>query len=408
MCAPGAAYFRFSWQVGDGDRTVNQEAYAAGPSANGNFREIDLGLITIPPVTAGTQAWDGILEGKAADAYTVSPWSVDYLVLVPVEAGYGRARGQTETGAGVVAATDGFAQAAGALNAKTMALGGAWATSGSGADYQVDGSGNMSRTAGSDGSWAGRVALAGTTNYTDVDVAVRMWGFNLPATHPNAHFTGLLVRYVDANNWLGVFANTGQRLLNVYKNVAGTKTLVGQSSGMYAPLGNSPLGVVITVYAKVASTGAVTARALAGNAAVPGDVTVTFTDPVLATGGTLATGKTGLYAQMTTAGSIQVFFDDFTVVTNPVLAPAMYSGRTLEVTGADVRRQNSAGTTYGRPGSYRGSRFVLNPEGSAGRSTRVLAKAWRNDVDLAAEATPVTDSLKAQVFYRPRYSVVPR
>ena len=47
-----------------------------GPSANDNFREIDLGLITIPPATAGTQSWDGHPEVQVpATVYHDGPWS---------------------------------------------------------------------------------------------------------------------------------------------------------------------------------------------------------------------------------------------------------------------------------------------------------------------------------------------
>ena len=399
MCAPGAAYFRLSWQVGDGDRSVNDQAYAAGPSANGNFREIDLGLVTIPPVTAGTQAWDGVLEGKAADAYTVSPWNVDYLTLVPVEAGYGRARGQAAAQTGTVVATDGFAQSAGPLNAKTMTLGGAWASSGGATDFQVTGSGTATRTAVSETAWAGRFAIAGTTNYINVAPSLTM---TAPlATNPAV---GPVVRYVDASNWLAflfsantVYINSYETWLYVYICVAGTKTLLASQG---AGVSGTP---ALTVSGDVNASGVYTATISTGTATR----TVTGSHTALATGGALATGKTGFYSETRGTSGVQTF-DSFTASTVPLAVPAIYSGRTLEVTGAETRRQDSAGTMYGRPASYRGSRFVLNPEGSAGRSTRILAKAWRNDVDLGAEATPVTDSLKCQVFYRARYSVVPR
>jgi hypothetical protein len=404
------AYLRLAWKVGDGGLTLNDEVYADAPSANYNTREVDLGLVTIPAASAGTQSWEGIIQIKSGYTTATTTFGLDYLVLVPVEAGYGRARGQTISAAGTVSAADSFNQVAGALNGKT--LGGTWATSGtSGTDFQTTGS-NVTRNAGTEALWAGRFAIAGSTNFTDVTVRLDATGYNIAGS--DRGISGVIVRWVDASNWFGVFTNPGwatgdpaldpfNHALVAVKNVSGSKTLVAYADTT-VPSGVGGTGISFTWEASASATGGFTATLTSSHAA---NVTVSGTDTTLVTGGTLDDGKPGFYSERT-AGPNTYTFDNFLVSSAPALVPAIYSGRTFEVTGADARRQNSAGTLYGRPASYRGSRFVLNPEGSAGRSTRILAKAWRNDVDLAAEATPVTDSLKCQVFYRPRYSVVPR
>jgi hypothetical protein len=122
----------------------------------------------------------------------------------------------------------------------------------------------------------------------------------------------------------------------------------------------------------------------------------------LATGGTLATGKPGIYDIKTGAGNSGHWYDDFTVSIPPAENVALYpSGRTLEIRHDDVIRQDSTGTYYGRP-TYRGTRFLVPPGAS-----RLAVKARRNDVETAPDAT-VTDSTGVQVGYRTRGLVVPR
>ena len=94
-------------------------------------------------------------------------------------------------------------------------------------------------------------------------------------------------------------------------------------------------------------------------------ITIAGSDVTLATGGALASGKPGFYSERTN-GPSTYDFDNFTVAVPPALIPALYSGRSLEVTGAETRRQNSTGTVYGRPPYYRGSRFRLNRKGPLG------------------------------------------
>ena len=227
------ASLRLAWKVGDGALTLNDEVYAAAPSANYNTREVDLGLVTIPGASAGTQSWEGIVQVKSGYSTGTTTFGLDYLVLIPVEAGYGRARGQTVPAAGTVAAADSFSQVAGALNGKTLGLGGTWATSGtSGTDFQTTGS-NVTRNAGSEALWAGRFAVAGSTNFSDVTVKFDGAGYNIAGT--DRGISGILVRLVDASNWFGVFTNPGwstgdptldpfNHALVAVRNVSGSKT----------------------------------------------------------------------------------------------------------------------------------------------------------------------------------------
>ena len=58
-------YFRLAWRVGDGDCATNAPFFQA--SAPQEYREIDLGLITIPEVATGTQSWDGRVEAWSVE-----------------------------------------------------------------------------------------------------------------------------------------------------------------------------------------------------------------------------------------------------------------------------------------------------------------------------------------------------
>jgi hypothetical protein len=131
-------------------------------------------------------------------------------------------------------------------------------------------------------------------------------------------------------------------------------------------------------------------------------VTVEASDSTLATSGTLASGKPGVGDQGGGTGSNQHYVDDFRVSVPDSEPVALYSGRNMQVRYDDTLRQDSTGTYYGRPQSYRGSRFLL-PVGTS----RVLVKARRNDIDLALADT-VTDATQIQVGWTPRGLAVPR
>jgi hypothetical protein len=123
---------------------------------------------------------------------------------------------------------------------------------------------------------------------------------------------------------------------------------------------------------------------------------------VLATGGTLATGKPGIQDRNPTSTVTTRWFDDI-FVSVPAAEPiALYSGRNMQFRHDDTIRQDSTAVYTGRPPSYRGSRFLVLPG-----TSRVLVKARRNDVDSAADDA-VTDATQIQVAYTPRGLVVSR
>jgi hypothetical protein len=68
---------------------------------------------------------------------------------------------------------------------------------------------------------------------------------------------------------------------------------------------------------------------------------------------------------------------------------------------------DSTGTYYGPVPEYRGSRFYVPQAGEANRTSRIIVKADRNDLE-ESDQQVIADAFTAQVYYTPRYSVIPR
>lgn len=396
---------RFAWRAGDGSMSTNPWTEVGLPS---QWVELDLGTITVPVTSSGTQRWTGQIEAYHP---TVSggALSVDYLQMIPTSDGYGVARAGSVAPAGVIALADLFAQTAGALSGKTMDLGGTWATSGGATDFQVTGSGSVTRSIGSETIWAGRFAIAGSSTFTDVRAHIEASGFGDfstgTATSQDREIHGLVLRYVDSSNWLmvtqGITNTAGFGGFRVVKNIAGTKTVIATgSTGTPSALTG---GLSVSIEASIGANGTFTAT-VTGSNSPSGAFTYTATgqDAALATGGTLATGKVGFYSDRQDSGADTYRFDNFIVSAIPAIPPVIYSGRSMHIRHDDVFRQDSTGALTGRPDSYRGSRFLL-PVGTS----RVFVKARRNDVESAADDN-VTDSTTIQIVWTPRGIAVPR
>jgi hypothetical protein len=125
----------------------------------------------------------------------------------------------------------------------------------------------------------------------------------------------------------------------------------------------------------------------------------------VATGGALASGKPGLRDQNKSATDPNSEPDLHRVQGHDACRRAdRHLQRPLDA--GPLRRhapdRTPRNTYYGRPPSYRGSRFLV-PVGTS----RVLVKARRNDVDAALD-DQVTDALQIQIGWTPRYLVIPR
>lgn len=392
-----SATVRLSWQEGDGPFRANGAVELPTTTTLG-WREIDLGLVSIPPATVGTQRWSARIEATSPAVPSSDTLDIDYLLLIPAGEGYGKARApmglQLPT---TTTARDEFDQAAGNLNAKTLTVGGTWTTSGDATDLVVDATAHtVTRSAVS--STAGRIALAGTTTFTNV-----VQQFDFTRTVGNTTYQELLARYVDANNYLRVEMGAG-RTLEVLKIVAGAGTTLAAVSLPEVPI-TGYANDWWTIRLLVDASGLYAATAFPKGSA-PSDWLLVGSDSVLATGGVLASGKAGFRDYSPTATAVTRSYDNFFAAVPSVDAVA-FSGRSAEINSQAAVRQDSTGTYYGPVASYRGARFFLPPAGDESRTSRIIGKLRRNDIDTMPD-DQIADSTTVTVHYTPRYSTVPR
>jgi hypothetical protein len=203
--------------------------------------------------------------------------------------------------------------------------------------------------------------------------------------------TSLIARWVDSSNHLRfdlATVSAGVWFLRLVKVIAGVETVLASS----ASTSQITTALRLVVYASGRAIGTDTTSG----------VSIEASDSTLATSGTLATGKPGVGDQGGGTGSNQHYLDDISVSTPAAEQVAVYSGRNMQIRYDDTIRQDSTGTYYGRPQSYRGGRFLL-PVGTS----RVLVKARRNDIEVATDSN-VTDATQIQVGWTPRGLAVPR
>jgi hypothetical protein len=385
-------YIRFSWQEGDGPYRAN--SYVT-PPVGGTFSEVDLGLVSVPSKTLGTQRWQGRVEAYTSGTPGTDTLDVDYLVLIPADEGYGRARGEvTPDTPTVPSARDEFNQTSGALVGKTAPIGGVWAGVGDTDDFSVDSTtATLQRTIAAIDTGNGRFDTLPTSMTT---AAVRCDVMSTNDT--NIFKLGVVTRLVDVNNWFRAFLNVFDNQFIVQKNIAGTPTVLWTTT-------DSTLSANqwYTISLVVDAAG----RWWAGYA--PRGAQLIFTargiDTTLATGGVLASGNPGVTEQSNTSAAGTRSWDNFAAWV-PTIPTVIYSGRVAEVRSDGAIRQDSTGIYYGPVPAYRGSRFLVPAAGDENRTSRIFVKAHRSDIEFESSDN-VTDNLTIQTIVTPRYVVVP-
>lgn len=317
---------------------------------------------------------------------------IDYLPLIPLSGFYGLIRAPLRlTTPLVYSARDEFNQTSGtALTGKTLPVGGTWAGAGDADDFSIlNGTGfsQVERTALSDADrWTGRYAIAGTATFSNVTVSAYLQRTFYSASGSGYLYRGILARYTDTNNWLMCHIDEGQVAgprIFIRKRVAGTVTDL-LSVNVASTAGT------LTLIANAAGT----AQVYFSNALIG-----TVSDSDLATGGALATGKVGIYDADTIGLANTRQYRNFAAWV-PAADQAIFASRSLELQHDRALRESSAGTTWSRPPVVRGGFALLPP----GRTTRVVAKARRNDVAELPDSS-IADSGTLRVDYLPRYSV---
>jgi hypothetical protein len=386
---------RLSWQESSGRLQANDWAtpVASGPAAGTSTPQVeaDLGVISISPTNV-SQGWLGQIEAFSPSGASIY---IDYLLLIPADAGYAKAAfSQPFEAVRTFAARDDFTQSAGALNGKTASVGGTWATSGTGADFAVEATGHtLQRTSVSDGNNT-KQALLGSTSFA---ATLLQYDFMLSATDPLFAF-GSRVRYVDASNFMQIafyFSDpTYPLLIQATCTVAGVTVNPQPSVKLRTPLVLNRWYTTRLVIDPGGSftmwlfqTGQQPERVFDGS------------HPSLATGGALASGKVGLADDNDSAVAITRSFDNF-IAAVPLVDEVVFPGRQMEFRPDGAIRQDGAGA-WG-PFTNRGGNFMVPAAGAEGRPARVAVRGRRNNPEEVAVLN-VTDKLQAQVALTPRY-----
>ena len=361
------------------------------PSGIGTY-DLMLGDVTFAVVDRGTQVSTLRIEVTSTAAATVRLYRVN---PIPTEVVYGVARQRTGGTPSSLDLYDVFEQTAGNLDApKAANLGGNWGEDGRVGEngFQVETTGKTAQrttpsdTAGSlgNGSFA---FLGAAVAATVLQATVKFTAL------PTGVFYGLLARYTNTSNFLVLtISPTGN--LALWKMVGGTPSLVKNSYGYFGAL-----NFVHKLRLEVDANG--TFRAYWQDVLIFSD-----TDVDLATGGTLASGKRGLFDYHPTASASTRNYDDFQAPSAAAVDYPLFSGRSCEIAHDHAIREGAAGTVWAPMPSYRGRRLFIPPAGPGGLKTRLVLKDRRTDVD-GGVADSADTARSATLYVTPRYLVVP-
>jgi hypothetical protein len=388
----GQVAVKFVWTDGDFVKTTeNEEVIFPEEDHQGMWQLVDLGMIDIDKVPSGsTQRWEGRVLAKSTvagdDIY------IDFLMLVPAERSGKTVASSEPAPVTSLGALDLFNQGAGALTGKSAEIGGAYTGAGDVDDFTVTGAGQAQRVAVSDAAGIGRYCFLATTSYTDVAVKLRI-GLGLESGF--AARAGFVVRYIDVNNWVA-FAPYYQTIvppggipwkLKLEQKVAGVRSTLAKIA--FTP--GSAAAIDLQLIALSTGDWRIGAEGLwiaSGNAAA------------LGAAGALKEGKVGLWDEKTAANAETRTFDNFEAWV-PSIDRALYPSRTLELRSDRIRRQDVAGTTWGKP-PYQGDYLLIPPAGPEKASSRFIVKDSRDP-----EADEGIDDTAAKLFATPRYLIQP-
>ena len=380
----GPMYARVAYRVASGSWTRNGWVRVTAVTALDGFYELDLGLVT------GSAAGTLSVRVEAYSQAGGDTLDVDYLLLIPAYR-WAKAKGTVEPGA-TFATWDTFDQSAGNLDApKAANIGGNWGEANrTGANgFQVETTGHTAqRTTVSDASLdnGGCYAYLGSAVAACTVQATVKWS----ASVVERRF-GLLARYSeDTNNWVALTLSSSSIFpldvgLVLLKKKAGAVSFIDTTG--YNPF-FEVAGVTYPLRLELDADGSY--RGYAGAV-----LYLSGSDPDLATGGTLASGKCGLYDAYTPATANTRNYDDFQTTTPSAT-------HVIDASGAVVLGDDSIARSDGtRPPSFEGSYLTVPPAGREDRTHRLAVKMRRSDVDIAPDAD-ITDSQRVDVTVTPR------
>lgn len=198
--------------------------------------------------------------------------------------------------------------------------------------------------------------------------------------------------------------HTGQRepdtrSLEIRQVVAGVQTVLA-STGLSIPIDTTYYVLRLMVLASGQTT-----FTLFNTATTATYATLTASSSALATGGTLATGKPGIFDRNTGTETFVRTVDDFRVTANLALDAVLYPNQSAELRTTGMVREDTGGTSYARVESVVGCLPRLPPSGLENRKVELYLKTSRGDFDLIPDTG--IDDISAQVFYRPSWLLTP-
>ncbi|MBA2712773.1 MAG: hypothetical protein H0U55_04350, partial [Rubrobacteraceae bacterium] len=369
--------------------------------------DANLGPADFQTVKRGAQVSTIRIEAKGTGGPLLRVYRIN---PIPTEVVYGLARGFTSTAPPTsFSVYDTFLQTAGNLDTPKVApTGGNWAEANRvGANgFQVETTGKTAqRTTVSDAAiTSGSFAYVGSSIAGTAMQATVKFGV-LGVVGYLGQF-GILARYVDASNWLMLALQpNGNVLAASYLTVikqttaAGAVNLMSQQSPEFGYPGTKH-----ELKLEVDATGYWRAYWQPDPSGIP----ILIMDGYhadLVTGGTLASGKVGLYDAWASATALTRNYDDVQAST-PVVDYPLYSGRSVMFAHDYAQREVAAGTNYSDVPSYRGRRLYIPPAGPGNLTTRLVVKDRRNDVD-GGLPDSADSSRSAALYVVPRYLVAP-
>ncbi len=395
----GTLSVALEWSVGDFRQYTRNAATDIPSTTLGGIppRLIDLGLVTIPKVAQGTQRWEYRLIAKSTaagdDFYT------DHFVLVPVDEGSGEVTASTRTPSAPtsVTARDEFDQSAGALVGKSLPIGGTWSGVGDADDFTVETTGHTAQRTSTNDTGTGRIQIASSTAMTDTYVSVdyKATAFTDFGGLAPANGCGVLARYVDASNHAYAYqCKRGEDYLVIVHKVIAATAFAIQAIEIPAVAESS----WYTIAAAVTADGRWTVYHGAQGAA---EVIYSDTDSSFATGGTLASGKPGIYDFNLDLAANTRNYDNF--IAWPLVADAaLFASQSLEIRHDRTIREDSAGAVWQEPSAYEGDYLHVPPAGG-----RFIVKAARQKPGVFAQPDQSADDISARLTYTPRYLVLP-
>ena len=378
------ALVRLEYAVGDATMRRANDAVTI-PSGNA-FCMVDLGEVRLP---MDADAWIGAVYAYSETAATTT--GVDKLYLAPTESlAVVKARREVTANVGVGLAgyegRDTFRQAAGALNGKTADLGGNWTTvAGDADDFAINSTtAQAERTAVSDASLAtGRFAVLGSAVTNSGVYVAFSWTSYTPIG-----MSGVLARYVDASNWMsaGLYRDgTGAGYSYVAQCIAG---VISYPYG--GPLENLSL--------QAESVQLVVSAAGTWHFHRGGVLVASGFHTNLATGGTLASGKRGIYDVQTGGGANTRKYDTFRMWA-PDADAACLSGGILSVRHDRAERETGAATGIYAPAHVEGPYPRAPASGLEARTCRTLILPSAGDFDTLPDSDPLAFAVRS--YHRP-------